>query len=305
MTLKIPEWTPERWRDLPDNPLIDPPKGSTPGSIIGDPQVVLPGEYDDLWHMFAHSGMHIYRLKSPDGINWEYEKVLPFNGALVYLYKEDDVWYLLYTRRSRGADTVICLRWSRDLERWSEEHVLLEPKLEWELEGRCKQVRNPCLIKVGETYRLYYSGGTVWLDDCGYEEPKYVSFAEAEDICGPYRRYGKPILKPNPEVPYRNLGAGALKVYRWREQYLGFNNGIYRDGSGRSRSAICLLASLDGIRWVDAPFNPIIPPTKGWKNALVYQLDVVLNYEGKTIIYYNARQGWRGGVERIGASILK
>lgn len=305
MSLLIPEWGPEKWRDLPENPLVEPPRGPSPGNVIGDPQIILPGEYDEYWHMFAHSKGRIYHLRSCDGIHWEYLKALPFSGGLTYIYKEDYIWYLFYTNYDdRPPNTKICMRKSVDLENWSDEHVLLKPELPWELEGRCKQVRNPCLVKIGGRYRLYYSGGTIWLEDCGYEEPKYVSFAEAEDIYGPYERYGEPILRPDPKIPYRNFGAGALKVYKWRGEYLGFNNGIYKDEEGRSRSAICLLVSLDGIRWIDAPFNPIISPTTDWKNALVYQLDLVFNYKGRTIIYYNARQGWHGGVERIGASIL-
>jgi len=300
----IPEWGPGKWRDLPENPLVEPPGGPSPGNVIGDPQIILPGEYDEHWHMLAWSKGRIYHLKSYDGIHWEYLGALPFSGGLPYIYKEDDVWYLFYTKYDDKSNTKICMRESEDLKDWSEERVLLKPELPWELEGRRKQVRNPCLIRIGDVYRLYYSGGTIWLEDCGYEEPKYVSFAEAEDIYGPYERYGKPILRPDPEIPYRNFGAGALKVYRWHWEYLGLNNGIYKDEDRRSRSAICLLVSLDGVKWVDAPFNPIISPTTGWKNALVYQLDLALNYEGRTIIYYNARQGWREGVERIGASIL-
>ena len=304
MPFEIPDWRPEKWRDVPENPLIEPSDGSEPGSVIGDPQVIPPGKFDEYWHLFAHSGMRIYRFKSLDGIHWKSGGTLPFPGALVYLFKEDDTWYIFYTVYEEPPNTKICMRESVDLESWSEETVILKPELPWELEGPCKQVRNPCLVKVGDRYRLYYSGGTIWFDDCGYEEPKYVGFAEAEDIHGPYKRCENPILRPDPNVPYRNFGAGALKVYRWRGEYLGFNNGIYKDSDGRSRSAICLLASSDGVAWVDAPFNPVIAPTGGWKRAMVYQLDVVFDVDGETRIYYNARDGWRGGVERIGCSIL-
>ncbi|RLF23055.1 MAG: glycosyl hydrolase family 43 [Thermoprotei archaeon] len=303
--LTIPEWTPDKWRDVPENPLIDPPGGPKPGNVIGDPQVIPPGEYDEYWHMFAHAGRTIYHLRSSDGIHWRYEETLPWPGCLVYLYKEKGIWYMVYTLPDEKWNTRICIRESRNLKEWSDEVVLLEPQLPWECEGPFKQVRNPCLIRTGDgTYRLYYSAGTILLEDCGYEEPKYISFAESDDIYGPYKHYGKPIISPDPKVSYRNFGAGALKVYRWRDQYIGFNNGIYKDEKDRSRSAICLMASLDGISWIDAPFNPIIPPTSGWKRALVYQLDVVFGYEEKIIIYYNARDGWREGVERIGASIL-
>jgi len=111
------------------------------------------------------------------------------------------------------------------------------------------------------------------------------------------------------DVPYRNFGAGAIKVYRWDGIYIGFNNGIYIDHEGRSRSAICLMASEDGVKWEDAPFNPIIPPTDGWKRAFVYQLDAKFIEEKdgtrKIMLYYNARDDWKGGVERIGCSVLE
>ncbi len=47
--MKVPDLGPEKWRDLPQNPLIAPPEGT---SVVGDPQVILPGELDELWHMF-------------------------------------------------------------------------------------------------------------------------------------------------------------------------------------------------------------------------------------------------------------
>ncbi|KYH41613.1 MAG: glycosyl hydrolase, family 43 domain protein [Candidatus Bathyarchaeota archaeon B26-2] len=302
--LKIPDWRPERWRDFPQNPLIEPPAHN----VIGDPQIILPGEYDERWHMYAHGGGVIYRYVSEDGVEWNLEQTIDYFArwaGLVYIYKEDGTWYLFYTKADGEANTTICVRESRDLDKWSDEKEVLEPELSWETEGRCVQVRNPCLLKVGDTYRLYYSGGTVWFDDCGYEEPKYVSFAEAEDIYGPYRKYGEPIIRPDRRVPYRNFGAGALKVFIWDYAFLGFNNGIYKDDEGRSRSAINVMVSSDGVEWVDAPYNPIIAPTEGWKRAMVYQLDVVFNYEGKNIVYYNARDGWRGGTERIGASFIE
>jgi len=304
VSLIIPDWKPEKWVDLPENPLIEPPGGPSPRNVIGDPQIIPPGVLDEYWHMFAWSRKQIYRLKSPDGIHWKYTGVLPFRGALPYLYREDDKWYLFYTKYDEQSNTVICMRESQDLEKWSNKYILLKPELPWEKEGKPVQVRNPCLIKIEGKYRLYYSAGTVWLKDCGYEEPKYISFAEAEDIHGPYKRYGKPIIKPDSSIPYRNFGAGAIKVYKWRGQLIGFNNGIYVDREGRSRSAICLMVSVDGVNWIDAPYNPIIAPAKGWKTALVYQLDAVY-YKKKIMIYYNARDGWRDGVERIGASTLK
>jgi len=302
--VEVPDWRPERWRDFPQNPLIEPPVHD----VIGDPQLILPGEYDERWHMYAYGKGVIYRYVSDDGVEWELEQTIDYFAkwaGLVYLHHEGGTWYMFYTKGDGRGNTTICVRESRDLDKWSGEREILKPELGWEREGRRIQVRNPCLLKIGNVYRLYYSGGTVWFDDCGYEEPKYVSFAEADDIYGPYEKYGEPIIKPDKRIPYRNFGAGALKVFMWDGGFLGFNNGLYKDGEGRSRSAISLMVSADGIEWLDAPYNPIIAPTGGWKRAMVYQLDMVFNHDGKHIIYYNARDGWRGGVERIGASFIE
>jgi hypothetical protein len=72
-----------------------------------------------------------------------------------------------------------------------------------------------------------------------------------------------------------HLGAGAIKVFRDGDGFVGLENGIYRDAAGASRSAILLLASTDGFAWTQVDPEPIIGPEgSGWKHAFVYQLDV-------------------------------
>ena len=310
MAVNFPDWGPERWKDLPENPLIGPPHGD----VVGDPQVLLPGEHDDMWHMFAHGKGYIYHFVSTDGVRWELAGEWNWEASPCFLMRWEEGWLLFYGRvEGIGGTAVVSIvvRTSEDLVNWSDPAELLRPELDWELEGpsRWREVRNPCVVRISAgSFRLYYSGGTVLLEDTGYEEPKYISFATAPSPLGPYRKLGYPIIGPSPDVPYRNLGAGAIKVYRRGDIYIGFNNGIYRDEEGRSRSAICLVGSEDGIRWEDAPFNPIIPPTKSWKGAFVYQLDAKFVKEDgkeKILLYYNARDGWRGGIERIGCSAAR
>lgn len=50
MKITFPDWWPERWADLPQNPLTEPPNGY----VIGDRQIILPGKHDSFWHMFAY-----------------------------------------------------------------------------------------------------------------------------------------------------------------------------------------------------------------------------------------------------------
>jgi hypothetical protein len=99
------------------------------------------------------------------------------------------------------------------------------------------------------------------------------------------------------------LGAGSMKVLRMDDGYVGLQNKIYRDREGRSRSAIFVLASADGIAWRSARAAPLLAPAAGWTSSHVYACDCRLREaEGLWYLYFNARDGWsiRKGVERIG-----
>jgi hypothetical protein len=195
----------------------------------------------------------------------------------------------------------VALRRSDDLFHWSEETLLVEPTIAWE--GRFfRNCSCPCLVRMDDRWRLYYSAGMVFLRDCGFPEPKYVGVAEAEKIGGPYVKRDAPILRPSADDPYRNLGAGSLKAYREDGRWIGYNNGIYRDRVG-THSAIRVLTSDDGLAWTTRG-GPIVAPEPGWKKTHVYAMDVVARGDERWL-YYNARDGWAIGSERIGLAIGK
>ncbi len=302
-TLTFPAWERERWIDVAGNPLIAPLKSSWGGEAIGDPQVVLPGEFDEQWHLFAHYG-HLYHFTASDGMHWTLvDDYADWSVGPVSLVCDGAHWYLYCSQY--GDEVTITVRVSDDLAHWSDPAPVLLPEFDWEREGPRVQVRNPsaALLPDGR-WRLYYCGGTVWFDDCGYEEPKYVGVAEADSPLGPFIKRAEPLLAPAPAQWYRNFGTGGFKVYGYGDGYLGLLNGLYHDEAGRSRSAIDVLLSADGLTWDDAPYNPIVlPGGDGWKAAIVYQLDLRL-YEGQLWLYYNARDGWREGREWIGCSRL-
>jgi predicted GH43/DUF377 family glycosyl hydrolase len=320
--MEFPEWQSEKWEDYPGNPVIGLDENDEARAAIGDPQILTPGDYDSKWHAFYHGffgkdfAPHFHHRVSDDGFSWTLRDMLPWRVNPCYLFRDGGLFYLYYTAildgeemRKTGINNAVRVRVTADFENWSDSLELIRPELPWEREHTpgyvSVEARNPCVIKTREgKYRLYYSAGTVKLEDCGYEEPKYISFAEADSPLGPFKKHKTPILAPDAAIPHRNLGAGAIKVFGYRGGYLALYNGIYTDAENRSRSAICVLISEDGISWREAPYNPIIAPAEGWKKALVYQLDLV-KYDGELRLYYNARDGWRGGTERIGLSVLK
>ena len=322
---QFPDWQRENWIEAQGNPVVNYRTEDGVKTAIGDPTVLIPGEFDDGWHLFCHGfrndnyAPRLFHFVSENGDCWDMKRMVDIEANPTYLFRDGSRWILYYTaalldktqQEKYGAINVIRARVSDDLENWSEPVDLLMPELPWERETDPSEVwrvevRNPCVCKLPNgRYRMYYSGGTVLLRDCGYEEPKYIGYAESDSPLGPFVKAAEPILGPDAAMAHRNYGAGAPKVFRWREQFLGLYNSIYVDENQVSRSAINLLLSSDGISWEEAPFNPIILPTdKGWNSNLIYQLDLV-QLGDELRIYYNARSGAADAAEGIGFSVLK
>lgn len=317
MNFQTPDWSFKKWQDIPENPLIGYEHARW---AIGDPQVLMPGEHDSQWHIFYHGylgsdeNIAFFHHTSQDGLHWS--EPTRWDGWTVgqnYMFRYGMQWIMYYTcdLRSRpqlvseyGCHSLIRYKTTEDFIHWSEEHDVLLPKTKLEREGRFIQARNPCVIALPNgKVRLYYSAGTVWLDDAGYEEPKYIFYAEADSPLGPFIPCEEPILSPNKSLPYRNHGCGAIKAYSYQSNYIAFYNPIYLDKEGASRSQIRMLFSEDGLHWEEAECNPIVVPDRGWKKAIVYQLDVV-TYHDTMRMYFNARDDWYNGIERIGCCIL-
>ncbi len=301
MTMKQAEYL-KHWVDCPENPLIGPPSGEW---LIADPSVITPEESPDPdWHLFANSLLGIHHYTSADGIHWGRRGKVG-GGFRPYVIKEGDTFYMFFERFTVPQfRSHVAVRSSKDLWEWGDPGWALGPTLGWE-RGVSRNTGNPCVIRTGDGYRLYYSAGVVFLPDLGFCEPRYIGVAHAGEVSGPYRKEPEPIIAPSESEPYRNLGAGAIKVIVDEESglYYGFNNGIYRDSGGRTRSAISLLSSGDGLHWEPLYPEPVLRPEgNGWKKALVYQLDVK-QVAGEMWMYYNARSGWRFGKERIGLAI--
>ncbi|MCS7254797.1 MAG: hypothetical protein NZ781_12345 [Armatimonadetes bacterium] len=292
------------WFDSPQNPLIEAPEKD---DWVADPTVLSPKESNDgKWHLLC-SGKGIKHFVSNDGINWVYEGLALPEGYSPFLFKDGGTFWLFYqVSIGRHRETAIVCRPSKDFRNWGERQIVLVGEKDWErgIYGE-PYVRNPCIVKVGNEYWLYYSGGYILLPDTGYEEPSFVCLARSKFLLGPYEKHSQPLISPSLSDRWRNLGAGAMKVYKLGEIFVGFNNGIYWAEDLHSHSAIHILLSYDGVSWFDAPQNPIIAPTgEGWKKSHVYQMDCKI-VSDELWMFYNARDGWTDATERIGLAICK
>ena len=92
-------------------------------------------------------------------------------------------------------------------------------------------------------YALYYSASLVHVPDCGFDEPRHIGVARAATLNRPWLPGPHPVLSPRSDDPRCNLGAGAIKVLRLDDGFVGLQNGIALDASGASRSAISVCTS--------------------------------------------------------------
>jgi hypothetical protein len=294
--------------------LIEPP-GLSP--LVADPSFLFPEETPDgTWRLFAHTAFAIHDFSSDDGLRWRDRGVVAWNAMRSFVRAFPDGYRLYYeayrplaiplqllprrpTWRSR-----IEVRPSRDLARWSPPRVLVEPTLPWQRDERLgSAVGNPCLVRGGGRWLLYFSASLAYVPDCGFDEPRFIGLATAESLDGPFAVAAHPVIDPSDDPLPGVLGAGSMKVLRLDDGFAALQNKIYRDAAGASRSALFLLRSADGARWESARDEPLLSPDEGWRRSHVYACDARFREaDARWYLYYNARDGWRKarGRERIG-----
>jgi len=317
----------------PGAPLIEPPRFSP---VIADPSFLFPEETPSgQWELFAHSAWGIHRYSSADGLSWRDLGLVVRNAMRPFIRRIGGEFFLYYEQYAplalpltalpfrRRWKSTIALSTSADLVRWSAPRTLVRPELEWMRDPVLgDSVSNPCLVDAGgsgvEDWRLYFSTSLVWLDDCGFCEPRYVAVARGDAPEGPFRVEPRPIVDPADDDPADDepagvdpadekqlgaLGAGSMKVLRMDDGWIGLQNRIYLDRGGKSRSALFIMRAGDGFSWQPAQTEPFLSPAPGWTSSHVYACDCrYRESDGTWYLYFNARDGWSiaEGKERIG-----
>lgn len=317
--MKLADFLAVKWT-APGPALIEPPRLSP---IIADPSFLFPEESPSGdWELFAHSAWGVHRHSSTDALSWNdrglvvrnamrpFARMLPRERgpaecALLFEAYPPLALPLTALPLKRKWRSWIALSRSQDLGRWSRPSVLLEADRPWTMDPALgSAVSNPCLVEAGAgNWRLYHSASLAWIDDCGFTEPRYIGLATASSPEGPFSSGENPLLDPANDPAPGALGAGSMKVLAFEDGYIALQNKIYRDSGGRSRSAIFLLRSEDGLLWRSARSEPLVAPAAGWTSSHVYACDCRFREsEGLWYLYFNARDGWRmsEGMERIG-----
>ena len=269
--------------------------------VVADPTVLTPDmSKDGLWHLFCHTFFGVYRFDSKDGYNFTKVKKIVNRAMRPNINIIDGKYYLFYERTKSLLGNALSLvggKWrseiyctiSDDLDVWSTPFPALQYSKEFERDERGQAISNPFLIKINEKYRLYYSCGQTFIDDCGFCEPTHISYAESDEPSSNFVARSSPIISPDKDNPYLNLCSGCLKVYRLKDCFIGLQNGIF-ERDGKSHSAIMLLKSDDGenFSFVKMLLEPQTCGDSDWMAQFVYACHLTC-FDGKLRLYFNAR----------------
>ncbi len=280
------------------NPVIRNPLSSF---VIADPSVLTPDiSHDKRWHLFCHTFFGVYHYESTDGISFKKVQKIVNRAMRPNINLVDGKYYLFYERTRPvilNALSLIGVKWkseiycteSTDLKSWSAPYLVLASTRDFENDEKGTALSNPFLLNIDGTSRLYYSCGQTFIKDCGFCEPRHITFAESKDVNKNYIARTSPIISPDKSIPWLNLCSGCLKVYKLKDCYIGLQNGIFEE-NGKSHSAIMLLKSDDGVKF--ELVRPFLTPQKcgdnNWMAQYVYACCLTY-YEGRLRLYFNAR----------------
>ncbi|MBE7557592.1 hypothetical protein HS125_01030 [bacterium] len=169
-------------------------------------------------------------------------------------------------------------------------HATSPDGLDWTLDERNPIFPNayaPCLLKVGNEYRMYYTYGGV--------RPWEIHLATGPDIYS---------LKPHPDNPMLILdqhdweatdevGTSALVYpYVWLEDetWIMYYASYWKSGWGHQTTAMGMAKSATGLAWTKHPDNPVFKPTRGsnYDGAYVSSQCIIRDGDGYRM-YYGAR----------------
>lgn len=141
--------------------------------------------------------------------------------------------------------------------------------------------KDPCVIRLGDEYRMYYSIREYPPERRPTGAPKgwAIGVAASDDLTR-WRKIGE-IL---PEQSCEQNGVVNGRVIALDGTLHLFYN-TYGNGA---KDALCHATSRDGLHFDRDPSNPIWSPTGAWNNGRAIDVDVV-EFGGRVLLYYATR----------------
>ncbi len=192
---------------------------------------------------------------------------------------DDGKYKMWYTGQARGHSYI---GYAESDDGMKFKRVGSEPVMIPEYPYEKESVMNPCVIKDGEVYKMWYAAGETY-------EPNVLCYAESRNGIDFVKSKINPIFIHGVNE-YERERVGGCQVIKTDEGYVMFYIG-YKD---IDTACICAAFSKDGkTAWKRSADNPMVVADKGmWDQDSCYKPSFVIDEENdKVTVWYNGRKG--------------
>lgn len=267
------------------------------------PSIVLPEDSPDgSYHMFTSSFFFLNHYTSTTALEWKKKDFFSPYTHSPQLYREGGVYYMLSESHDRQMESrktkdvtkrgsKIYLSQSSDLDKWTEESVVLDAKKisQASFRQRPSRIYGAHIVPWNGRYRIYFGAGDVCLFDSKVKVSSVLMYAESQFIEGPYKVNAQPVLSIAPDSAYMSLAVGHCFVYPCSDALVLIASSQYFDKKEkRSRSALLLFISRDGNEFSFVRPLFFLPDTP-WANvALTSSCLIYVAEDDSFYLYYTA-----------------
>lgn len=219
--------------------------------------------------------MALYTYPETNG-NWKKYEGNPVLGGTelgtcfdVFILKDTDGLRMYFSWRPKGS---LAVSLSQDGIQWSEPRIILRPKYDtgWE-----DDLNRNCVVKVGETYHMWYTGQA--------RGQSYIGYATSGDGYEWQRYSESPVLIS--ELYWENRSVMNPHVI-WDKDENIFRM-WYSGGETYEPNAIGYATSADGVNWTKHKANPIFVCTARnmYEQNRIGACQVIKSKHGYTMFY--------------------
>ena len=236
-------------------------------NVTGRENVLKDGDTYHMW--YSPSDTAIYHTSSTDPDSFTpaasactFSDGTPAEVGSVSVVKEGETFYMIAYEKSgsENPNKKFAIYTSDDGDEWAYGGVVFDGIAAGIT--NLQKIDGPYLIKIGDTYRLYFQLGS---GDTYASRTYDIFVAESASITGQYTLRADPVLT--------NGAAGAWDGGNVMQPWVVEDNGVFYMwysgwGTGFSQQ-VGMAKSTDGLTWVKSPGNPIVVPATGYAEPSV------------------------------------
>lgn len=235
--------------------------------------------YEDRFYWDTPENLAKYNYGTQGGwVNYEHNPVLGGKYGTCFdlsMMQENGIIKMWFSWRPKAC---IGYTESKDGYNWSEPIKVFEPNPGSDWDG--DEINRPSVIRVGDTYKMWYSGQ---MKPYRMDGRSTIGYAESNDGIHWTRKVGKPVMVP--DAPWEESALMCPHVLF--DEDANIYKMWYSGGNNHEPNAIGYAESHDGITWKKCASNPIFVCNKDepWEQNRVAACQVI-KFDGWYYMFY-------------------